>query len=242
MPSGSATAANAQAADARWASARKAIRMAASPVLWIVALFGGAGSLNWSRGWISVAMYVVGMLAIGLVVRRYNAPVMEARSQWRRADTKPFDKFFLGVLFPLVFLQPVVAGLDAVRFHWSSMPFETVYVGAALFAPAMALIAWTLAVNRHAETSVRIQTDRGHTVVSSGPYRVVRHPMYVGAILMYAATPLFWGSVWASAISGLLIALFVWRTALEDRTLRRELPGYEEYARRTRDRLLPGLW
>jgi protein-S-isoprenylcysteine O-methyltransferase Ste14 len=182
------------------------------------------------------------MAAVGLIVRRFNAPLMEARAKWRREDTKRFDKVFLAVFLPLTFIQPAVAGLDAVRFGWSSMPFGLMYAGAVLFALAMVLIAWTMAVNRYAETSVRIQTDRGHTVIASGPYRAVRHPMYVGAILMYVATPLILGSVWALAVSGLMIVLFIWRTALEDRTLRRELSGYEAYAARTRYRLLPGLW
>jgi protein-S-isoprenylcysteine O-methyltransferase Ste14 len=223
-------------------SIKKVIQMIASPVTWIIALFGAAGRLDWTRGWICVALYVVGMAAIGLIVRRFNAPLMEARAKWRRKDTKSFDKVFLRILIPLVYVQAAVAGLDVVRFRWSSMPFDLVYGGAILFALAIALIAWTLAVNRYAETTVRIQTDRGHSVVESGPYRIVRHPMYVGAILMYLATSLILGSVWALALAGLLAALFIWRTALEDRTLRRELSGYEEYAARTRYRLVPGLW
>ena len=99
-----------------------------------------------------------------------------------------------------------------------------------------------MVVNPYAESSVRIQTDRGQTVVTSGPYRFVRHPMYVGIILMSLANPLVWGSAWALAMSGVLILLFLWRTAKEDQTLRRELPGYDEYAAQTRYRLLPGVW
>jgi protein-S-isoprenylcysteine O-methyltransferase Ste14 len=143
---------------------------------------------------------------------------------------------------PLFSIQPAVAGLDAVRYHWSSMPFEFVYVGIILFALAMVLIASVLVVNPYAESSVRIQTDRGHTVITSGPYRLVRHPMYVGSFLMNLGMPLILGSVWALVLTGVITLLFVWRTAHEDQTLRRELPGYEEYAARTRYRLLPGLW
>lgn len=206
------------------------------------ALFAGAGRLDWTRGWICVVLYTGGMTAIALVVSRFNAPLMDARAKWRHGDTKRFDKIFLAAFLPLVMIQPAVAGLDAVRYRWSSMPFGLVYAGAILFAPASALIAWTLAVNRFAETTVRIQADRGHTVITSGPYRLVRHPMYAGAILMYLAMPLILGSAWALAVTGLIVVLLLWRTALEDRTLRNELPGYEEYAARTRYRLLPGLW
>ena len=217
------------------------IRAVAAPVLWICALFAGAGTFAWTRGWLAVAVYTIGMSALGFIVRHFNAPLMAARAK-PGAGTKPFDKIFLRALIPLVFIQAAVAGIDAVRFRWSSMPFAMAYAGAVLFALAIALIAWSMAVNPHAETTVRIQTDRGHTVIEAGPYRMVRHPMYVGAILMYVATPLMLGSLLAMAISGIMIALFVWRTAREDQTLRLELPGYAAYAARIRYRLVPGLW
>jgi protein-S-isoprenylcysteine O-methyltransferase Ste14 len=122
------------------------------------------------------------------------------------------------------------------------MPAAAVYPGLALLAAGIAIVTWGMTVNRFAETSVRIQNDRGHTVITSGPYRLVRHPMYVGAILLYAATPLILGSLWAAALSAVIMILFLIRTALEDRTLRRELPGYADYAAHTRYRLLPGVW
>jgi len=122
------------------------------------------------------------------------------------------------------------------------MPFGFVYVGTILFALALFLIMWVTVVSPFAETSVHIQTDRGHTVVTSGPYRFVRHPMYVGAILMDLSTPLIWGSGWALGLGALIMSLLIWRTGWEDRTLRQELAGYEQYAATTRYRLVPGLW
>jgi protein-S-isoprenylcysteine O-methyltransferase Ste14 len=213
-----------------------------SPAAFVAAPFVCAGRLDWVRGWIAVALFSAGMASLGLIVRHYNRPLLEARAKWRRKDTKPFDKIFIRILIPLAFLQPAVAGLDVVRFRWSSMPFAMVYAGAGLLALAIALIAWTMSVNPYAETTVRIQTDRGHTVVASGPYRIVRHPMYVGAILMYVATSLIFGSVGALALSGGIGVLFIWRTVLEDHMLQRELPGYAAYALHTRYRLLPGIW
>jgi protein-S-isoprenylcysteine O-methyltransferase Ste14 len=210
--------------------------------LWLAALFGGAGRLNWTRGWIYVAACLTAALAVDIVVRRANPAVLQARAKWRHKDTEPFDRVFLVIFGAFYFFQPAVAGLDAVRFGWSSIPFWVVYPSLAVLALGSALVAWTLAVNPHAESTVRIQTDRGHTVISTGPYRIVRHPMYVGIILGYVAGPLVLGSIWALAMSGLLIALFVARTALEDQTLHGELPGYKEYAARTRYRLVPRLW
>ena len=205
-------------------------------------LFGAAGRLNWIRGWIAVAMWVVGVSTIGLVVKHYNPRLLEARAKWRRKDTKPFDRIFLAIFFPLLMIQPPLAGLDAVRYRWSSVPFAFVYVGAILFALSVVVIAWALAVNPYAESTVRIQTDRGQTVITSGPYRFVRHPMYAGFVPMYLALPLVWGSVWALVLAVAIILLLIWRTAREDQTLRQELAGYEKYAARTRYRLLPGVW
>ena len=221
---------------------RQAVQIVASTGLWVAALFGGAGSFGWLRGWIYFAAYLGLMIGGGIVVHRVNPGLFEARSRWRRRDTKPFDKVFLAVFLPLAYIQPFIGGLDNVRYHWWPIPFVAIYPGLLLFILAVALICWTMAVNPFAESTVRIQTDRGHSVVTAGPYRFVRHPMYVGAILMYLATPLLLGSMWAFMLSLLVILLFVVRTALEDRTLHHELPGYPAYAAATRYRLLPGLW
>jgi protein-S-isoprenylcysteine O-methyltransferase Ste14 len=209
---------------------------------WSALLFPSAGRLDWVRGWISVAFWLAGMIAFILIVSHYNPTLLAARQKWRHKDTKRFDKIFLAAFFPLAVIQPVLAGLDAVRYRWSSMPFGFVYPGAILFVLGVALIAWAMAVNPFAESTVRIQTDRGHCVITSGPYGTVRHPMYAGFFLMCLGLPLIWGSVWALAVSGVIAVEFIWRTALEDQTLRRELSGYAEYAARTRYRILPGVW
>jgi len=222
--------------------AQRLLRVGLTYAWYISAVFLGAGRLNWTRGWISVALTVGCMTALGLVAQRHNPELMAQRARWRRKDTKPFDKIFLSIYLPLVLFHPVLAGLDAVRFRWSSMPFVFVYVGGAIYVASAAVIGWVLVVNPHAESSVRIQNDRGHAVVSSGPYRFVRHPMYVGIIVMGIAMPLVWGSLWALLLGGVTAMMFVWRTGREDKTLRQELPGYEEYADRTHYRLIPGVW
>ncbi len=221
---------------------KRVLQVAASTALWLIATFACAGTLRWTRGWICTGVYIAVLTAAGVAVRLRNPVIYEARAKWRHSDTKRFDKVLLSIYLPLTYVQPAVAGLDAVRFRWTSMPFWTVWPGIALFVAAMGLASWVMMVNRFAETTVRIQTDRAHTVVSTGPYRWVRHPMYVGAILMYPATALMLGSMWALAVAGLIAVLMVVRTALEDRTLRRELVGYEEFTTRTRWRLVPGIW
>ena len=229
-------------AKTRSGTAKRLLQITGGIAWWIALLFPSAGRLDWFRGWISIAFWSAGMTAFILIVSRCNPTLLAARQKWRHKDTKRFDKIFLAAFLPLVLMQPVLAGLDAVRYRWSSMPFGFVYPGAVLFVLGVALMAWAMAVNPFAESTVRIQTDRGQCVITSGPYSRVRHPMYVGFILMYLGAPLIWGSVWALVVSGVIAIELIWRTALEDRTLRRELSGYGDYAARTRYRLLPGLW
>ena len=115
-------------------------------------------------------------------------------------------------------------------------------MGWAAYVLGSLLFTWAMISNRNFSTLVRIQTERGHEVARGGPYRYVRHPGYVGYMASYVATPFLFGSFWALIPSGLSMGLFVVRTVLEDRTLLKELPGYEEYARTVRYRLFPGIW
>ncbi|MGZ9223107.1 MAG: methyltransferase family protein, partial [Anaerolineales bacterium] len=102
--------------------------------------------------------------------------------------------------------------------------------------------SWAMVENRFFSGVVRIQKDRGHHVISSGPYRFVRHPGYAGALWTYVFLPMLLDSIWALIPAFLVIGVLVLRTALEDKTLQEELPGYKEFARKTRYRLIPGIW
>jgi protein-S-isoprenylcysteine O-methyltransferase Ste14 len=208
---------------------------------WFICLFGSAGQLTWTRGWICTVLYLGALHVSKALLKKLNPGLLEQRETAIRSDTKSFDKIFLRVFLSLTIVQPIIAGLD-VRFNGSRMPFWTVYPGIVGFLVSAALITWVLAKNPHAESSVRIQNDRGHSVVASGPYRFVRHPMYVGLIQLHQAMALILGSMWTMALAALITMLFLWRTALEDQTLRQELPGYEEYTSVTRYRLMPGIW
>jgi protein-S-isoprenylcysteine O-methyltransferase Ste14 len=212
------------------------------PAWWLIALFGSAGHLTWNRGWVCTVLYLGGMNASRAVLKKFNPGLLKQRETGIRKDTKPFDRIFLRLLLALTIVLPIIAGLDAVRFNWAPMPFWTTYPGIGLFAGSATLITWVLVKNPHAESSVRIQEDRGHTVIGSGPYRFVRHPMYVGLILLYVSMALILGSMWTLAVAALITILLLRRTALEEKTLRQELLGYEEYTTVTRYRLMPGIW
>ena len=136
----------------------------------------------------------------------------------------------------------ILAGLDAVRYEWSNMSMIWIIFGIVITIPGFAITYWAMAVNKFFEPTVRIQEERGHKVCKEGPYKFVRHPGYVGLILFTLGGPFILGSWWALLPSGLIVFLVFFRTALEDRTLQKELSGYREYAEVTKFRLIPRVW
>jgi protein-S-isoprenylcysteine O-methyltransferase Ste14 len=206
-----------------------------------VILFAAAGRLDWTGGWIYLGVHFGCVTAASIFLLVTNPELLNQRGR-RHSNTKTFDKVFAAFYVLLLMALPLVAGLDAARFGWSSMSRAALAAGVLLFGAGEAPIIWSMAVNPFLEATVRIQSDRGHRVISAGPYRFVRHPMYVGLILQHMAVPLILGSKWAYVPAGLIALLFIMRARLEDRTLRRELEGYLQYAHSTRYLLLPGIW
>ena len=171
-----------------------------------------------------------------------NPEVIAARVNHHKG-TKRWD-LLLGAIFilPSMLAIPIVAALDDARFHWFPVPWWVCVLGYALFIAGMAGLTWAVSVNKFFEPTVRIQTDRGHRVIDTGPYAIVRHPGYVSGFLVFISMPLSLGSLWALIPAILFCLLLVLRTIGEDRTLRAELTGYKEYAQRVRHRLIPGVW
>jgi protein-S-isoprenylcysteine O-methyltransferase Ste14 len=202
-----------------------------------------SGRWEWWEAWVLALGYILSFgISRALAARRHPDLLAERARMMQHEDAKAWDK----LLAPLVALGSgfilVVAGLDA-RFQWSaafSMPAKIVAL--IIIVSGMALGSYALIENRFFSGMVRIQTDRGHRVVSNGPYRWIRHPGYTGALLTFLATPLFLDSLWAFLPALFLTIALVIRTHLEDRTLRDELDGYRDYAQRVRYRLLPGVW
>jgi protein-S-isoprenylcysteine O-methyltransferase Ste14 len=217
-------------------------RGVAVPLVLALLLFAPAGSIAWTRGWLFLLVSIAVLGAAALYLWRINPEIFVARSQIIREGTKRWDRILLGFLFPAILAIPLVAALDDGRFHWSRMSWWGVGLGYFLLTTGVAITAWAQAVNRFFEPSVRIQTERGHRVVDTGPYAIIRHPGYAAACLLFAGIALSLGSWWALMPAGSAALLLVLRTAWEDRTLRAELVGYAAYAQRVRFRLIPWVW
>ena len=231
---------NAQARISRGISTWFAVNISYA-LLMIASLFISSNNLGWGWAWAFIAVLIGGQIATaGILI--LNNPALMAERGWIQEGSKGWDK----VLAILISYSPlgisILAGLD-IRFGWSPHTQAGAQF-AALSAIGLGymMFLWALASNRYFSAFVRIQTDRGHTVATAGPYQYVRHPGYVGAILIYLATPVALGSLWAMIPTICLVGITVIRTALEERTLRSELDGYASYAERVRYRLLPGVW
>ncbi len=224
----------------RQALQKSMISLVVTVVIVAAQLFGTAGTLNWSRGWWFMAAFIVAMLVSVGILWRTNPEIFVARSRVQ-AGTKWWDYIFLVLIIGgLAALLPV-AGLD-YRFAWLQAPDWLVVLGYLLFVLSFAGQIWPQATNRHFEPGVRIQTDRQHTVIDTGPYALVRHPGYVSGALLAVSVALVLGSLVALLPAAIVIAALVMRTIIEDRTLQQELPGYADYALRVRYRWVPGVW
>ncbi|MCA9648904.1 MAG: isoprenylcysteine carboxylmethyltransferase family protein [Myxococcales bacterium] len=228
--------------ELRRAVVQRSVQILVLDAIWLVLFLVAAGTVRVWAAWAYLGLGVALAVVNFLVVAPRNPEVIVARSRGAQKGTKGFETWF-GLVFGIAFLAlPVVAGLDAVRFGWSHLPEWLVWVGLGVVVLGNVPIVAAMVVNPHLEKTVRIQEDRGHRVIDTGAYAIVRHPMYVGTLLQQLAVPLVLGSAWAFVPAAVVLAAMVGRTALEDRTLRAELPGYEEYTKRTRARLLPGIW
>ena len=200
-----------------------------------------AGGLDWFRGWVFIGLLIVGRTISTRYIGRKDPELLRRRGQIGQG-TKTWDLVLL-TLFGLTYLAIIVVAAFDAQNHWSQMPVWLWLIGAVLYVFFVVVITWAMAVNTHFEKTVRIQRDRHHRVIESGPYRIVRHPGYLATILgLVLPTPLLLGSWWAFIPTILAMAFLILRTVLEDRTLRKELSGYEAYTQKVRYRLLPGLW
>jgi protein-S-isoprenylcysteine O-methyltransferase Ste14 len=226
----------------------RGIRKRALQILFQMLLTGGilflsSGRLDWWFAWVYLVIFVLGVAANSYVLLRINPDLIAERARQFTPETKKWDKI-LATLWGLmsVIVSLLMAGLDK-RFGWSpQIPLAVQLVAMLFHMFGSAFASWAIVSNAFFSGTVRIQEERGHAVCSGGPYRLVRHPGYIGWMISNVAVVIMLGSLWALIPAVIAVVALAARTALEDRTLHEELSGYEEYAQRVRFRLVPGLW
>ncbi len=219
----------------------RAAQIGVSFVIEVAILFGVSGRISWVWAWIFLGIYVLAVAINASFMLRHSPDTLAERG--RASITRGWDKLVSGLWALAQYLMlPLVAALD-VRLGWSGELATGWHIaGTVLFTGGLALFSWAMITNAYFSTAVRIQSERGHTVCTSGPYRIVRHPGYSGTVMQSIGVPLLLGSWWALIPGLLAIGAIVARTALEDRTLQAELSGYAQYTRSVRQRLIPDLW
>jgi protein-S-isoprenylcysteine O-methyltransferase Ste14 len=210
-------------------------------LLGVGALFVPAGTFAWANAWLFLGLTTAYTVVNTIVLARKSPRLLNERGKFVKEGTRVFDKVYVALYLPMGLATLIVSGLDR-RFGWSHVPAWATVAGVVLLLPAFFVGMWAMTANPCFECTMRIQDDRGQQVITSGPYRLVRHPGYSALVLSTLTYPLILGSWWAFLPAGALAAVVVVRTALEDRMLRDEMPGYSEYVAKTRFRLIPLVW
>lgn len=219
---------------------RRIIQVSLTLAIATAVIFISAGRLTFLWGWAYLGLALVSLIFGAIYVLRHNPQAINERGRPAESQ-KSWDKTLMSVYASLFVGVYVLSGLD-IRFSWSVVPFWLHGVGALVTLFSSALTYGAMAHNKFLSLYVQVAQERGHQVATSGPYQYVRHPMYLSLVLSWPALALLLGSYWALLPALLASGIIVVRTVFEDRTLLEELPGYSDYARQVRYRLIPGLW
>ncbi|MBN1571598.1 MAG: isoprenylcysteine carboxylmethyltransferase family protein [Deltaproteobacteria bacterium] len=204
-------------------------------------VFLSAGRITYWQGW---AFCGIILLITVFQIALFSDEIDLAKERLKPGPgVKWWDKIFYALFKPAFLAVIILACLDAGRYVWSPrLPLIVYTISYPLFLLSIFMLIWAMKTNKFFSSMVRIQSDRGHFVVTDGPYRYVRHPGYTGGILMAVTTPLILGSLWGLIPAGAVVILIIARTVLEDRTLKKELSGYAEYAKKVRYKVFAGIW
>ena len=205
-------------------------------------LFAFAGTLHWQEAWVFLGTMIVLGIASGSWLAKKDPALLAERMKPMMQEDKPAaDKKFMLVFGTAALAWLIVIGLDR-RWHGSGMHIAWQAFGFALLLLSTAFILWVMRENSFAAPVVKVQAERGHRVIDTGPYALMRHPMYTGVLLFFIGTSLMLGSWWGVAMAPLFFILFTVRVGIEERALTEGLPGYADYLARVRYRLVPGVW
>lgn len=209
----------------------------ATPIILGAILFIPAGTLNYWQAWLYLAVLIIPFFFVALYFIVTDPAFLERRLKMREKEAR--QKLLIKLSYPIFIAGFLIPGLDQ-RFGWSSVPSELVLAADALVFLGYLLVFFVFRENSYAGRTIRV--EKGQKVISTGPYAVVRHPMYVGVLLMYLSTPIALGSYWAVIPFLFMIPVIVFRIFNEEEVLRRELPGYKAYCKKVRHRLIPYIW
>jgi protein-S-isoprenylcysteine O-methyltransferase Ste14 len=222
------------------------VRLLVQNALWVIGIgvlvFASAGTLHWPAGWVFLATIAVLGIATSFWLLKVDPALLAERMNVTMQKNQPVsDKIFMLVIASLILIWFVVIGLDH-RVNGSDFSILLQVFGFILLLASLGFSLWVMRENSFAAPVVKIQSERGHHVISSGPYAWVRHPMYSGALVFFAGVPLMLGSWWGLVLIPLFTLLFGYRSGIEEQVLIDGLPGYADYRTRVRYRLVPGVW
>ena len=221
---------------------RIALRLSMAFVGMSAAFFGSAGTLAWFQAWLYIVIQFSFWTVTAVWMKKHNPELLKDRMAFLKRSAKGWDKIIIVTSTAVFVPYLLLPGLDAVRYRWSSVPLAIVVLGFVGVIFALFVMAWVIRVNAYLTRFVEVQRERGHKVITSGPYQYVRHPMYASLIILLYSIPVALGSLWTLIPASILTLLFVIRTYFEDQTLHEELEGYNSYSTQVKYRLLPGVW
>ncbi len=206
------------------------------------AFFGSAGTFDWPAAWLYMIFQFSFSAAMTVWLKKNNPDLLKDRMTFLKSSARGWDKAIFWIMVVVFIPYLFLPGLDAIRYRWSWVPLLLRVLGFIGIAATLLMISWVMRENKYLSRVVEIQSERGHRVITTGPYRYIRHPMYVAVITQLICIPLALGSLFALIPAALLTALIVIRTHFEDKTLHSELEGYKAYSEKVKYRLVPCIW
>lgn len=205
-----------------------------------LALFLPAGTIFWFQGWIYIIIMILFSTSLMTYLTKKDPDLLKARAKTKA--TESWDKKLGWIGTPFYILMYILPGFDAVRFRWSNLSLYINLIGFIGMILSVILFSLVLRENRYLSRVVEIQEERGHRVITTGPYRIIRHPMYLAVIFLYISHCIALGSLFSLIPCAFIIIMIILRTVREDKMLHEQLEGYKEYAQKTRYKIIPGIW
>jgi protein-S-isoprenylcysteine O-methyltransferase Ste14 len=205
-------------------------------------LFLPAGTLAWPAGWAFLVLFFGFYVGLTSWLFLYNPSLVQERTKLASSDQQGWDKILFPIMLAYPFAWIIFMSLDAVRFHWSPLPIWLQWVGAVLLLVSFYMLFLTFRENSFLSPVVRLQKDRGQTVISTGPYHYVRHPMYAALLVFLISTPFLLGSGYGVLLGLFYVVILARRAVMEENTLQSQLPGYTAYVTQVKYRFIPYIW